>query len=85
AARGLAQVRVKNKFSVGDRLEIIQPGHNMDVQLSHMENNEGLAVAVAPGSGHEVWLPLPASTVGAFVARYVSAEATLAYEAGVSA
>jgi len=85
AARGLAQVRVKNKFSVGDRLEIIQPGHNMDVQLSHMENSEGQAVTVAPGSGHEVWLPLPASTVGAFVARYVSAEATLAYEAGVSA
>jgi len=27
---------------------------------------------VAPGSGHTVWLPLPESAVGAFVARYVN-------------
>lgn len=72
AARGLAEVNVRNRFSVGDWLEIIHPSGNHDVQLTHMENAEAQAMAVAPGSGHTVWLPLPESAVGAFVARYVS-------------
>jgi putative protease len=69
--RGLAQVTVKNRFAVGDWLELIQPGANADVHLARMEDAEGAAIEVAPGSGHVVWLPLPASSVGAFVARYV--------------
>ncbi|NDP37480.1 MAG: tRNA 5-hydroxyuridine modification protein YegQ [Rhodoferax sp.] len=73
AARGLAQVTVKNRFAVGDWLEIIHPGGNFDLQLERMEDAHGQAVTVAPGSGHIVWLPLPASAVGAFVARYVAA------------
>lgn len=75
AARGLAEVKVKNRFSVGDRLELIQPGGNVDHELARMENAEAQAVTVAPGSGHTVWLPLPASSVGAFVARYVNVDA----------
>lgn len=79
AARGLAQVKVKNRFAVGDRLELIQPSGNTDVELTRMENAESETLDVAPGSGHTVWLPLPASSVGAFVARYlnVSAEQAL--------
>ena len=73
AARGLVEVIVKNRFAVGDWLEIIHPAGNHDVQLARMENTEGLAMSVAPGNGHIVWLPLPASAVGAFVARYVAA------------
>ncbi len=72
AARGLAQVTVKNRFAVGDWLEIIQPAANADVLLTRMENAEGAPTEVAPGSGHVVWLPLPESSVGAFVARYVN-------------
>ena len=72
-ARGLAEVTVKNRFAVGDWLEIIQPGGNSDVQLTQMENTEAEPMTVAPGSGHTVWLPLPASSVGAFVARYLTA------------
>jgi len=74
AARGLAQVSVKNKFSVGDRLELIQPAGNADFDITRMENAEGQAIEVAPGSGHTVWLPLPQTSVGAFVARYVNVE-----------
>jgi putative protease len=70
--RGLAQVNVRNRFSVGDLLEIIHPSGNYDVRLTSMENAEAQAMTVAPGSGHTVWLPLPASVVGAFVARYVA-------------
>jgi putative protease len=76
AARSLAEVRVKNRFAVGDWLEIIAPAGNVDVLLDCIENGEAQAVEVAPGSGHTVWLPLPASAVGAFVARYVHAPET---------
>jgi putative protease len=75
-ARGLAQVNVRNKFSVGDWLEVIHPDGNVDVQLTHMENVLGVAMEVAPGSGHEVWVKLPESAVGAFVARYVARDWT---------
>ncbi len=71
-ARGLAQVNVRNKFAVGDWLEIIHPAGNHNLQLTGMENADAQPMSVAPGSGHTVWLPLPASAVGAFVARYVS-------------
>jgi putative protease len=73
AARGLAEVRVKNRFALGDWLEIIAPTGNVDVLLERMESGEAQAMEVAPGSGHTVWLPLPQSAVGAFVARYVHA------------
>ncbi|MEK9950584.1 MAG: tRNA 5-hydroxyuridine modification protein YegQ [Curvibacter sp.] len=71
AARGLAEVRVKNKFSVGDRLELIQPAGNADHEITRMEDREGQPLAVAAGDGHTVWLPLPAGAMGAFVARYL--------------
>ncbi len=77
AARGLAEVMVRNRFAVGDVLEIIHPAGNFDLPLERMENIEGQAISVAPGSGHVVWLPLPASAVGAFVARYVTAPETV--------
>jgi putative protease len=72
AVRGLAEVNVRNKFAVGDWLEIIHPQGNQNVQLTSMENGAAEPMTVAPGSGHIVWLPLPASAVGAFVARYVT-------------
>jgi putative protease len=71
AARGLVQVNARNKFSVGDKLEIIHPTGNFDVQITRMENAEGEEVPAALGSGHTVWLDLPESCLGAFVARYL--------------
>ena len=71
AARGLVQVNARNKFSVGDRLEIIHPTGNFDVQIARMENVDGEEVPAALGSGHTVWLDLPEACVGAFVARYL--------------
>jgi U32 family peptidase len=90
AERGLAEVAVKNRFAVGDRLELVQPAGNRSLVLSAMQNADAAAMQVAPGSGHRVWLPLPADSVGAFVTRFVSgAEARLpdpvvAAEAGQS-
>jgi putative protease len=71
AARGLMEIEVKNRFAVGDRLECVAPAGNTSFTLKHMENAEGAAVQVAPGSGHRVWIDLPARYTDCFVARYV--------------
>jgi len=71
AVRGMVQVNARNKFSVGDTLEIIHPTGNFDVQVARMQNADGEAVQSALGSGHTVWIDLPQAAVGAFVARYL--------------
>jgi putative protease len=70
-ADGLAEIAVKNHFSVGDRIEIIRPAGNLDLIIEAMKNREGEPVTVAPGSGHLMRIALPAGCAGAFVARYV--------------
>jgi len=55
----LAQVDVKNKFSVGDSLELMTPAGNINFTLNQMENGKSQPIEVAPGNGHLVWLPLP--------------------------
>jgi len=70
---GWAEIDVKNRFAVGDRLEIIHPDGNSIVAVEHMEKlgADGTARAVdcAPGSGHRVRIPLPEGKTGAYLAR----------------
>ena len=49
------KIEVKNRFAVGDRLEIIEPSGNTDHILKEMWNLDGQEILVAPGSGHVVW------------------------------
>ncbi len=56
---GLAEVEVKNKFLLGDRLELMTPQGNISFTLEHLQNRRGEQVEVAPGSGHVVYLPVP--------------------------
>ena len=56
----MAQVRVKNRFALGEGLELMTPQGNLRFTLDRLENGQGQAVAVAPGDGHVVYLPLPA-------------------------
>jgi len=56
----LAEVRVKNRFEVGDSVELMTPAGNRVLRLEHLENAKGEAITVAPGDGHVVYLPLPA-------------------------
>ena len=56
---GLAEVDVKNKFSVGDSLELMTPNGNISFTLDAMNNRKGEATEVAPGNGHIVYLPVP--------------------------
>ncbi len=70
-AGGMAEIDVKNKFSVGDKLEIIHPSGNHIVELKEMKNLEGIAVTVAPGSGHRVRIPLQGELAKGMVARFI--------------
>jgi len=70
-ANGLAEIEVKNRFSVGDRIEIIRPAGNLELVIDAMQNRDGEPATVAPGSGHRMRIALPPGCEGAFVARYV--------------
>lgn len=67
---GMAEIMVKNRFQVGDRLEIIHPSGNQVVELSKMLDVKGQPVLIAPGSGHRVKIPLTRNVGNAFVARF---------------
>ena len=71
APRQLALIDVKNRFSVGDRLEIIHPSGNRYLGLEQMQDIDGAEIRVAPGNGHRVWIPLPVDLPGAMLARFV--------------
>ena len=64
-----AEVETKNRFAVGDRLEIIHPSGNRTLTLAEMQNVDGEAIAVAQGSPIRVWIPLPAPCDGALITR----------------
>ena len=70
-ARALAQVEVKNRFAVGDRIEVIHPTGNFEITLARIENADHAPIEVAPGNGHVVWVPLPQELPGALLARFV--------------
>ena len=66
---GWAEVETKNRFAVGDRLEIIHPSGNRTVQLTQMRGLEGEELQVAPGSPLRVRIPLESPAEGALIAR----------------
>ena len=69
-ASGMAEILVKNRFQVGDRLEIIHPAGNQVVELSRMLDSAGRPVQIAPGSGHRVKIPIAGNVENAFVTRF---------------
>ena len=73
---GRVKVDVKNRFAVGDKLELIEPTGNQDLILEKMWNIKGEAIDVAPGSGHFVWIKLPMTGERAFIARYTQEQDT---------
>jgi U32 family peptidase len=66
---GWAEIEVKNRFAVGDRIEIIHPQGNTVVALDRMQSLEGEALTVAPGAGHHVRIPLDGRFANALLAR----------------
>jgi len=55
---GLIKIDVKNKFLVGDQLELMTPKGNLIFTLSQMFSKKGEAIVDAKGSGHQVVISL---------------------------
>lgn len=58
-SRELLEIEVKNRFEVGDSMELMLPGGNHRFMLKHIENLRGESQRAAPGSGHRVRIPVP--------------------------
>ena len=71
-ATGMADIDVKNKFAVGDRIELIQPSGNVDIVLDQMEDMKGVAMNEAKGGGYKVRIALPESMAEfGLIAKYI--------------
>ncbi|MDR2127536.1 MAG: tRNA 5-hydroxyuridine modification protein YegQ [Burkholderiaceae bacterium] len=67
---GWAEVETKNRFAVGDTLEIIHPGGNRTITLGAMKDAAGQAIEVALGNPMRVWIALGGGPAdGALIAR----------------
>lgn len=56
---GMAEIDVKNKFAVGDSLELILPDGNQTITLEKMEDLKGKPMNEALGGGYQVRISLP--------------------------
>jgi len=55
---GFAEVIVKNRFSVGDSVEMMTPNGNVNFIIESMQNKKGQDVTSGLGDGHVVYLPI---------------------------
>ena len=62
-AAGKITVEAKNRFEVGDTIEIMSPAGNQRVTIESMESENGEPRQAAPGSGHIVKIPVDTSTI----------------------
>jgi len=69
---GMARIDVKNKFSIGDELELILPGGNRIFRLENMLDMDDNPVKEAPGGGYRVQIPLDGQDYAmGLLARYL--------------
>ncbi len=59
ATSGLTELAVKNKFGIGDEMELITPAGNIRFRLRELFAQQGQALEEAPGGGWVVRAPLP--------------------------
>lgn len=72
AASGMAEVEVKNKFAVGDTMELVLPHGNQDFTLEHIEDLKGQSMREVPGGGYRVRIPVqPQDYAMGLLARYI--------------
>ena len=75
ASDNTIEIEVKNRFAVGDRLEFVQPGANLETRIERILNDIGNEVQLVPGSGRRVHLDAPAGydpIAPCFIARFIS-------------
>ncbi len=69
----LAVVDVKNKFSIGDKLELILPQGNQDIIVDKMFDMYDKTLNEASGGGYRVKIPVPTDKItNGLLARYLS-------------
>lgn len=56
---GKALIEAKNKFSVGDSVEVVLPSGCFDIKIESMLTEYNEVLKVAKGSGYRVWIPMP--------------------------
>ena len=56
---GKALIEAKNKFSVGDSIEVILPSGCFNTTVESMIDEHNNPLDVAKGSGYRVWIPMP--------------------------
>ena len=66
---GWAEVETKNRFAVGDWIEIIHPQGNRVVHLEQMKNADGQPIQVAAGNPLRVWIAADVPSGRALIAR----------------
>jgi putative protease len=72
AESGLADIEARNKFAVGDRVQIIHPTGNKELVVEQMFNKKGESIQEASGSGYYVRVPITASDLSnAMVSKYL--------------
>jgi putative protease len=69
---GWATVEVKNKFSVGDTLELIHPQGNRLMVVETIRDKNGVDLQVALGSGIDVLIPLESQFEHALISRILT-------------
>ena len=52
------RIAVRNRFEMGDVLEIISPDGDQQLMVDHIFNEDGEPVSTAHGGGQDVWLPV---------------------------
>ena len=63
-------IEVKNRFQVGDSLELMTPGGTTNFVLGDMKNLKGQKMVTAPGSGHTVTFQSPVPHLPSDMAAY---------------
>ncbi|PJG82097.1 tRNA 5-hydroxyuridine modification protein YegQ [Caviibacterium pharyngocola] len=57
--QGMAEVAVKNKFLLGDEVELMTPNGNIVFKIEQMLNRKNQPIEAALGDGHFVFLDVP--------------------------
>ena len=69
---GLSKLQAKNRFSTGDRLEVINQHGNRDIVMGQMKTEKGEVIESAKGSAYVVWADIGKTDTMTMLARYLT-------------
>ncbi len=69
---GLSKLQAKNRFSTGDRLEVINQQGNRDIVIGQLKTEKGEVIESAKGSAYVVWADIGKTDTMTMLARYLT-------------